>query len=915
QETVRCLRGEAIVAYVLLEDLKGNTNVANTIFAELLSLQGYKDVLNFVKRVQDLIQGSKLCDEEIEAAIRRLGEILENIYVANDLKQAKALLEEVGIKLEKPEAITIVAEGEGFILNVGEQEPINLRAPPTIAQLFLILALKLVSPEQTLQGFIELYNQSAFKDAPNQEELKTIYEYAIQIKTRLDSYKRINPKVKNMFLSTFLNWIINNEIQKITLLLEMLKEANLGSVEPENTIEEAIVHICKAFSGNKTTFPPAIQLLKEIGKIQFIVDLLDWLGTTSIFLPPYLDFQEEVIEQVTRVLEELIPLELQRRFEGRLQLLRESSVLKALGNLEEGEVSEEALKIEKIKLPRPLRISSGLITVLDAVHKEKVEGVKKSPQPSRQIQRATKVDLGMPKLSIAGKDLELNDTTFYIIPGPTGNITGISTHHHFAYLMAIIAYQRGIIRKGGEICIADEHRDNGTYFLTRYPEGISLDKALSVHIEKITEPDGEKRDEKGMLEYEWIAPLIKESLAGFTIQVTGDSEEKPSVELFTIVPHWRAPRNTAVDDSLLYSIPFSHPLIQSLAPEIMSVDLDVFGENLEKVEVMLPYILNLLRKSKARMLHSSPRYVKTQSEAARLIERITGSLITIDNLELYFEKAPAVAISKMRQILADTNTDPALRFVIHQMLDEKKAVLEVLLQDSDFHPEIDRTKVERLYELIDSLTKPPVPPAAPRDQVTPIEQYYDRVARDGDYDLDENYNMKRAAESVFGQAIPMDCVVGSKVLNLTTGRGLLAKKATEKGAREVVGVDISSEMLKRAEKTLQPFSSSVAIRLIKGDILNLRDLFTKDGQLEEFNIITLANVLTYYSYEDRKKILSQVLELLEDNGYVAILYRSYDEETDAYHYPCSLKPEQYVELLKEAGFAEAGYYVASSETD
>ncbi|MBM3253025.1 MAG: hypothetical protein FJZ16_02075, partial [Candidatus Omnitrophica bacterium] len=60
------------------------------------------------------------------------------------LQQAKELLKEVGIEIEKPDEITIAPppEAEGVILKVGEGEPIHLRAPPTIAELFFLIALQ-----------------------------------------------------------------------------------------------------------------------------------------------------------------------------------------------------------------------------------------------------------------------------------------------------------------------------------------------------------------------------------------------------------------------------------------------------------------------------------------------------------------------------------------------------------------------------------------------------------------------------------------------------------------------------------------------------------------------------------------------------------------------------------------------------
>ena len=192
-----------------------------------------------------------------------------------------------------------------------------------------------------------------------------------------------------------------------------------------------------------------------------------------------------------------------------------------------------------------------------------------------------------------------------------------------------------------------------------------------------------------------------------------------------------------------------------------------------------------------------------------------------------------------------------------------------------------------------------------------LKQYYNSRA--------ENYTPDRkalyAAASIFGQAVPLDFIKGSKVLDLATGTGLIAGLAAQRGAMEVVGVDISEKMLDAAKKRLKNFSGA-DIRFIEGDLFNLAELFVgKEGYPDKFNIITIGNALTHYNHEDKNRILSQAFSLLEPGGYLVVLdyhlFAGFIESN--MHYQIS--PERCVELLKDLGAIEANFYIANEETD
>ncbi|MBU1146822.1 MAG: methyltransferase domain-containing protein [Candidatus Omnitrophica bacterium] len=200
-----------------------------------------------------------------------------------------------------------------------------------------------------------------------------------------------------------------------------------------------------------------------------------------------------------------------------------------------------------------------------------------------------------------------------------------------------------------------------------------------------------------------------------------------------------------------------------------------------------------------------------------------------------------------------------------------------------------------------------------KNLVSEIRKDYDEYAGSERSSVSRKPGMKKALKSIFGTAIPTDSInKKSKVLMLGIGEGITANLAVQQGIKTIVGLDISDEMLKLAKNGLEKLNSDADIRLIKGDMFDIGELFKN----EKFSIITLNNVLIFYPYDDRKYILSETLKLLEKSGYIAICYRIMDEEDHAKRNECLMQPKDYVSLLKEdLGFDDAGYYIGAVEKD
>ncbi|MEW6170266.1 MAG: methyltransferase domain-containing protein, partial [Candidatus Omnitrophota bacterium] len=118
----------------------------------------------------------------------------------------------------------------------------------------------------------------------------------------------------------------------------------------------------------------------------------------------------------------------------------------------------------------------------------------------------------------------------------------------------------------------------------------------------------------------------------------------------------------------------------------------------------------------------------------------------------------------------------------------------------------------------------------------------------------------------------------ARVLDLATGPGIAAYLALECGATEVVGVDISENMLKKAKARLSKCERQDRnIRLIKTDILELdKHLVSADGVLEQFDVVILANVLCHYNVVQQETILQSVVKFIKHGGCLVLVSRESD---------------------------------------
>jgi ubiquinone/menaquinone biosynthesis C-methylase UbiE len=108
-----------------------------------------------------------------------------------------------------------------------------------------------------------------------------------------------------------------------------------------------------------------------------------------------------------------------------------------------------------------------------------------------------------------------------------------------------------------------------------------------------------------------------------------------------------------------------------------------------------------------------------------------------------------------------------------------------------------------------------------------------------------------------------DKIKGKRVLDIPCGSGVYSNLFYELGAKEVVGIDISEEMVKLAkQKTNYPNSS-----FIQCDAQKLNDL-----SLDKFDIITCIFLFNYAKTEEElENMIKNIKNLLNENGILLIL--------------------------------------------
>ena len=106
---------------------------------------------------------------------------------------------------------------------------------------------------------------------------------------------------------------------------------------------------------------------------------------------------------------------------------------------------------------------------------------------------------------------------------------------------------------------------------------------------------------------------------------------------------------------------------------------------------------------------------------------------------------------------------------------------------------------------------------------------------------------------------------GMKVLDMGCGTGTLAVKAAKKGA-EVVGIDISEEMLSVAAEKVQAEGLEESVELVNIGVLEMDDRFDEGS----FDCVVSTLVLSELSRDERAFALRECRRVLKDDGTLVI---------------------------------------------
>ena len=151
----------------------------------------------------------------------------------------------------------------------------------------------------------------------------------------------------------------------------------------------------------------------------------------------------------------------------------------------------------------------------------------------------------------------------------------------------------------------------------------------------------------------------------------------------------------------------------------------------------------------------------------------------------------------------------------------------------------------------------------------------------------------------------MDLKAGQKVLDLGCGAGwasrLLAQKVGGDHSGQVVGLDVSDAMIRRARAASTQFDN---LMFIVGSALQI--------PWEENFFDKVLSVESFYYYGDQERALGELFRVLAPKGELYILINLYRDNhyslrwVEELKVPVQVRSEQeYIELLKDSGFQDA----------
>lgn len=186
---------------------------------------------------------------------------------------------------------------------------------------------------------------------------------------------------------------------------------------------------------------------------------------------------------------------------------------------------------------------------------------------------------------------------------------------------------------------------------------------------------------------------------------------------------------------------------------------------------------------------------------------------------------------------------------------------------------------------------------SPEEQV---QQEFNRWAEQGRGDEMEKHHISIAEQTIR----LMGLKPGDRVLDLGCGTGwatrILARMVADgsKGAGQVVGLDVSDEMIRRARAQSREFENVMYVWGTATEIPWQEDFFDKILSIESF-----------YYYADQDKALDELFRVLAPGGNLFILINLYKDNAYSLRWVDELKipvqvhsEKEYLEMIRKHGF-------------
>jgi ubiquinone/menaquinone biosynthesis C-methylase UbiE len=193
-----------------------------------------------------------------------------------------------------------------------------------------------------------------------------------------------------------------------------------------------------------------------------------------------------------------------------------------------------------------------------------------------------------------------------------------------------------------------------------------------------------------------------------------------------------------------------------------------------------------------------------------------------------------------------------------------------------------------------------------------LQQEFNRWADDGEGAKMERHHLDITEKTMRR----MDLRLGERVLDLGCGSGwatrLLARMVGKgpQGSRQVVGVDISDEMVRQAQDSSKEFDNATFVVGSAAQIPWEENFFDK-----------VLSVESFYYYPDQDRALNELFRVMAPHGRLFILINLYQDNPYSLQWVPKLKvpvhihsAAEYVDLLKKHAFENVEYAQIPDDT-